>query len=255
MIRFTIITITYNAENLLPHTLESVWEQTHEAVEHIIVDGASKDNTATLAREYVERHHDAHTHHTARMVSEPDRGLYDAMNKGLAMAQGDYLLFLNAGDAFHGKDTLAKVAATADSGSELPAVVYGDTVIVDGSYRYLRPRHFSVPKELSWRSFSRGMVVCHQAFYARTDIARTVSYDLRYRYSADVDWCIRVMKIAEQRGLPLRNVHGVVAEYLEEGETTRHHRASLRERFRVMACHYGWLHTTLLHLKMVARKL
>lgn len=92
------------------------------------------------------------------------------------------------------------------------------------------------------------MLVCHQAFYARTDIARQLPYDLSYKYSADVDWCIRVMRVASQKGLPLKNAHAVLANYLQEGATTRHHRESLKERFHVMCRYYGTIPTVCMHL-------
>ena len=91
------------------------------------------------------------------------------------------------------------------------------------------------------------MLVCHQAFYARADIAKNLQYDTQYKYSADVDWCIRVMKEAERLSLPLYNIDMVVANYTEEGTTTRHHRESLRELYRVMAHHYGQVSTFLMH--------
>ena len=97
------------------------------------------------------------------------------------------------------------------------------------------------------------MLVCHQAFYARTDIAKKLPYNTRYRYSSDVDWCIRVMKEGERHGLSLRNVHAVVANYLEEGQTTQHHRASLIERYKVMCKHYGVIKTTFHHLGFLVR--
>lgn len=78
------------------------------------------------------------------------------------------------------------------------------------------------------------MLVCHQSFYARTDIAREIHYDLHYRYSADVDWCIRIMRESSRRKLPLRNVHAVLTHFLDGGMTTQNHKASLKERFQVM---------------------
>ena len=98
------------------------------------------------------------------------------------------------------------------------------------------------------------MLVCHQAFYARTDFAIATPYNLKYRYSADVDWCIRIMKAAAREGIPLLNLRATVANYLEEGTTTRHHRASLLERFRIMVSHYGWFTTVIMHLWFVLRK-
>ena len=97
------------------------------------------------------------------------------------------------------------------------------------------------------------MLVCHQAFYARTDFAIATPYDMQYHYSADVDWCIRVMKKAGEMELPLVNAHEVVADYLEEGTTTHHHRESLKERFQVMCHHYGRLSTLFMHVWFLVR--
>ena len=253
MIRFSIVTVTYNAGELLRHTAETVLTQTYPCVEHLIIDGCSKDNTVEIAREYKRENVAKETGHEVIVVSEPDKGLYDAMNKGLRRATGDYVLFLNAGDTLPSDSTLDDIAACIGDSEELPAVLYGDTDIVDSDFRFLRHRRLSPPEKLSWRSFRRGMLVCHQAFYARLDIARELLYDDRYRYSADVDWCIRVMKEAEKRRLPLRNVHAVVAEYLEEGQTTANHKASLKERFTVMKRHYGLVQTIALHIWFVFR--
>jgi glycosyltransferase involved in cell wall biosynthesis len=179
------------------------------------------------------------------------------MNKGLMKATGDYILFLNAGDSLYAPDTIETVMAYGNQESsgkaELPAVIYGDTNIVDDEGHFLRKRHLSVPDNLTWRSFKQGMLVCHQAFYARLDIARDIPYDLQYRHSADVDWCIRVMKEAERRHLPLVRVQGVVADFLDGGDSSKNHRASLRERFHVMRRHYGLLTTCLMHVWFLLR--
>lgn len=99
------------------------------------------------------------------------------------------------------------------------------------------------------------MLVCHQAFFARTDLARVYHYDRRYRFSADFDWCIRIMRHAAIHQLPITNAHTVVANYLNEGMTTRNHKASLRERFNIMAHHYGWLPTVACHAWFVVRSI
>ena len=132
-------------------------------------------------------------------------------------------------------------------------MLYGDTDWVDNEGRYMRRRRLTPPERLSWRSFRHGMLVCHQAFYARADIARRTPYDLRYRHSADVDWCIRVMKEAERMSLPLVNVHATIADYQREGQSTKYHRASLLERFDVMRRHYGLLQTLAMHTWFVVR--
>ena len=253
MIHFSIITITYQAEAVLEKTVESVLEQEYPYVEHLIVDGASKDRTVAIAEAYQKRSDEADNGHTVTITSEPDKGLYDAMNKGLVKATGDYIVFLNAGDFLPSAHTLETVAACVGEGEELPAVLYGETDIVDSNYRFLRHRRLKAPKVLNWRSFRQGMLVCHQAFYARTDLARTLLYNTSYRHSADVDWCIRVMKEAEQRGLAIRQVDAVIANFLAGGDSKQNHRASLNERFMVMRQHYGLFTTVIMHLWFVVR--
>ena len=256
MTKFSIITITYNAEAFLPRTVESVLSQHYRDIEHIIIDGASTDSTISVAQDYMQRSYAAQNGHEVRIVSEPDNGLYDAMNKGLRQASGDYICFLNAGDFFPNAnvlDTIVSRSLTGKSQQQLPAVIYGDTDIVDNDGNFLRHRRLAPPRNLTWRSFRKGMLVCHQAFYARLDIARTVPYDTRYRYSADVDWCIRVMKEAERMGAGLAYVDSVVVNYTQEGQTTKHHRDSLKERYRVMQCHYGAFTTALMHAWFAVR--
>jgi glycosyltransferase involved in cell wall biosynthesis len=257
MIRFSVITITYNAGNVLQRTLQSVLSQTYEGVEHLIIDGASKDNTVALAERYKAESDASDNHHKVIIQSEPDQGIYDAMNKGLTQASGDYIVYMNAGDSFPNADTLEQIVHRAQlnqtPSAELPGVLYGNTDITDAAGHYLHPRRLQPPSKLSWRSFRQGMLVCHQAFYARTDIAKNLQYDTQYRYSADVDWCIRVMREGERASLPLYNINMVVACYTEEGATTRHHRESLKERFRIMCRHYGYLSTVAMHLWFMIR--
>lgn len=257
MIRFTVVTITYNAEAVLQRTLDSVFAQTYKGVEHLIIDGASKDRTLALVEAYKQKSDESETEHKVIIQSEPDHGIYDAMNKGLTQASGDYIVFMNAGDSFPQADTLEQVVhrckLTELPTAELPGVLYGNTDVVDGDGHYLHPRRLQPPVKLTWRSFRQGMLVCHQAFYARTDIAKNLQYDTRYRFSADVDWCIRVMRETERMGLPLYNIGMVVANYLDEGATTKNHKASLRERYLVMQRHYGVVQTFLLHCWFVVR--
>ena len=257
MITFSIVTITYNAASVLAPPLDSVLMQNYPHVEHIIIDGASTADTVAIAKAYQQRSDEAENEHIVRIQSEPDDGLYDAMNKGLQQATGDYIVFLNAGDRFPKADTLDKVvlAAVVGDGEEHPAVLYGDTDIIDEKGNFLCHRRLSPSERLTWRSFRYGMLVCHQAFYARLDIARSLLFDTSYRYSADVDWCIRVMKEGERQHLLLRNIHAVVADYVQEGQTTLHHKESLRERFHVMCKHYGLIQTLFLHAWFVVRSI
>ena len=148
MITFSVVTITYNAADVLKPTLDSVLRQSFPTIEHIIVDGASTDNTLAIADAYKELSDSAENGHVVRIKSEPDKGLYDAMNKGLARANGDYVVFLNAGDRFPAADTIEKVALAAEvgDGERRPAVVYGDTDIVDEKGNFLYHRRLNRPK-------------------------------------------------------------------------------------------------------------
>lgn len=272
-ISITYVTITYNAASVLRRTLDSVLSQDYPDIVHLIIDGASTDDTLAIVNDYTERSNAAQNGHRIHVTSEPDKGIYDAMNKGLRSLDGDYVCFLNAGDFLPAPDTVSRLVGhigdclpCAPSGAQgdcpqcapdgaqcAPAVLYGDTDIVDGEGRFLHHRRLSPPERLSWKSFRQGMLVCHQAFYVRTDFAIATPYDLQYRYSADVDWCIRVMKAAAKENVPLQNLHMVVANYTEEGQTTLHHRESLWERYRIMERHYGRIQTFLLHGWFVLR--
>lgn len=252
----TIATVTYNAQATLQRTIDSVSCQTYSHIEHLIVDGCSSDGTFLLVQRYVERNTHEGIPHQIKVLREPDHGLYDAMNKALVNATGDYIVFLNAGDRLHASTTIADIVEKMDwlrGYAHNPAIVYGETDLVDSEGRFLRHRRLQAPEELDWRSFADGMLVCHQSFYVRTDLARKQKYDVRYRFSADYDWCIRLLKRAARRRLPVLNTNMILTDYLSEGMTTRNHRASLVERFRLMAVHYGWATAVIRHLWFVVR--
>lgn len=237
---FSIITVTYNAAATLPATLASVREQTCDLYEYILMDGVSTDRTLKLAIDAgLSR---------ARIYSSPDKGIYDAMNKAMHLATGQYLIFLNAGDTFHSPDTLDHLA-TLITDNDFPGIVYGQTIVVDESRRCLAPRHLTAPECLTLDSFADGMVVCHQAFVALRKIAQ--DYDLRYRFSADYDWCIRCLQ-RSRCNMPLPDGE-VMIDYLNEGVTTRNRRASLRERFRIMCRYYGVMPTLWRHVRFLMR--
>lgn len=234
----SIITITYNAAGCLRPTLESVASQTERSFEHLIIDGASTDNTLSIARRYgVEG---------LRILSEPDDGLYYAMNKGLHAARGKYVIFLNAGDAFTGSDTLARYAKAARKGADM---VYADTILVDAEGRNLGPRHLSAPEKLTRSSLAGGMRVCHQAFMVRRDLAP--DYDTRYRFSADYDWMLRCVELSDPDRAA--NLRCVAIAYLTDGLTDRNMAASLKERFRIMKAHFGLLPTLVRHVGFASR--
>ena len=236
---FSIITVTWNAAAVIAPTVESVRRQTSTDYEMLIIDGASTDDTLSIIREASVA--------SLRVFSEPDKGLYDAMNKGIARARGRYLIFLNAGDAFADEAVLARLARLA---AKNPGVIYGQTQLVDEARNVVGMRHLTAPKQLTAKSFLNGMVVCHQAFIARRDLVP--QYDLQYRLSGDYDWCIKVLR---KSSLNAYAGEAPIISYLADGMTTRYHRASLLERYRIMCRHYGVLSATLSHLGFIPRYL
>ena len=154
MIRFTYVTVTYNAAGVLQRTLDSVLQQDYPELVHLIIDGASTDDTLQMVDAYIERSNAAENGHRIQVMSEPDKGIYDAMNKGLRSLDGDYVCFLNAGDFLPAPDTLTRIADVISHNGdsphcEKPAVLYGDTDIVDGEGHFLHHRRLSPPEQLS----------------------------------------------------------------------------------------------------------
>lgn len=239
---FSIITVTYNAASVLPPTLESIRCQSCDDYEFVAQDGASSDGTVELLRTAGLR--------ATRLESRRDKGLYDAMNRAIDRARGEYLIFLNAGDSFASENTLQRLAECAKSN---PDVIYGQTRLVDRARRIIGPRHLTAPLTLDAESFLRGMVVCHQAFVARRELCPHYDNE-RYRFSADYDWCIKILKQSKQNAYagnePLVN-------FLidESGTTERHHRASLKERYTIMCRHYGTARAIASHLTFIPRAL
>lgn len=236
---FSIITVTFNAADTIRPTLDSIKSQTCLLYEYIVIDGLSKDNTTDIVREYEIAN--------CTIVSEKDDGLYDAMNKGLGMATGDYVLFLNAGDTFHSPHTLEHFCE-AILDNDYPGIVYGQTGIVDPSRTNIKPRHLTAPEVLTLDSFRDGMVVCHQAFMALRKL--TDNYDLKFNYSADYEWCIRCL----QRSHRNFYLDEIVIDYLDGGLTTKNHWKSLIERFQIMSYYYGFLPTLYVHIKKLLSK-
>lgn len=236
---FSIITITYNAASTVERTLKSVESQSFKDYEHIIVDGASTDGTLAIVTSTDDGGR-------RRVQSEPDSGLYDAMNKGLGLAKGIYLIFLNAGDKFHSPDSLQEISKAAAS-ETMPGIIYGQTNLVDGEGRFVAPRHLTAPEKLEYADFARGMLVCHQAFVVLRRIAPL--YSLKYRFSADYDWCIQCLMHSRQNAY----TGTVLIDYLAEGLTTANRRRSLVERFKIMSYYYGFWPTLVRHFGFIQR--
>lgn len=237
---FSIITVTYNAAATILPTLRSVAEQSCTLYEHIIVDGLSSDSTLELVKNADSPR--------VKVIAQKDSGIYDAMNTGLAEANGDYLIFLNSGDRFHSPDTL-QIMADAIMDNHYPGIVYGQTILVDIHGNKLGDRHLRAPEHLTLDSLKEGMVVCHQAMAVLRRIVPF--YNLKYRYSADFEWLL----VCLQHSRSNICIPRVVCDYLSEGTTTAHHKESLKERFGIMSKYFGFWSTLFRHLKFLPRYL
>lgn len=220
--RVSIITVVYNAAADLRLTLENLLQIKYENLELIVVDGGSTDGTRTVIEEF--------SLHIAHWVSEPDDGIYDAMNKGLRMSSGDYVWFVNAGDYAYDSHVLENIFKGREQYAD---VYYGETLVVDDCGEVKGLRRKRLPERLTWHSLRKGMVVCHQSFIAARDIVPM--YDLKYRYAADIDWVIETLR----RSKRIENTHSVISVFRQGGASTVHRKESLCERFDIMRRYYG----------------
>lgn len=221
--KISIITVVFNNVKDIGYTLESIASQSYKNREHIVIDGQSTDGTLEFL-----------TKHKAQidvLVSEKDKGIYDAMNKGLKLATGDYVLFLNSGDAFYDENTLSDIF----SNSKGADIYYGETKLIDENRNIIGDRRHKTPAKFTWKSFQRGMNICHQAIYIKRSIAP--QYDLQYKISADIDWVIRAAKKAKT----CVNTNIYITRYLVGGLSKQRHKEGLKERYAILKKHYGFL--------------
>jgi len=243
MPKLSIITITYQAEAYLERTLQSVFEQDCAAeIDYIVVDGASKDRTLEII--------EANKKQISQFISEKDKGIYDAMNKGMQLAKGDYILFLNAGDTFASAKTLKNILKEL---AQNPDVLYGEAVFVNNEGVHLGLRSevtpHRLPASLTWEDFRFGMLVCHQAFIAKRSIAPL--FNLHYKLSSDIDWEIWVLKKSQT----ILKSKAPICHYLMGGASVQNLQRSWKERYEVLKSHFGLLPNLFNHLVIIGRGL
>ncbi len=234
--KLSVITIVYNNVRVIERTMLSVLNQTYSNIEYILIDGNSTDGTKEIISKYKDR--------IAVFLSEKDKGIYDAMNKGLALASGEYVLFMNSGDEIFDTETVQKVFASADDAD----IYYGETEMFDDDWQSIGQRRHKAPERFTWESFRFGMSVSHQAIYIRKSLTET--FDLNYQLSSDIDWIIKAAKKAQK----IVNTHLYVAKYMVGGMSKTKHQQSLKERFQIFTKHYGLLPNIFNHF-LIAGKL
>ncbi|MCF8357671.1 MAG: glycosyltransferase [Prolixibacteraceae bacterium] len=229
--KISVITVVFNDADNVEGTIKSVVNQNYPDIEYIVIDGASTDGTKEIIEKYSDR--------ISFWLSEPDTGLYNAMNKGIEKASGHYVLFLNSGDKLHNPEILQTIFAQLNG--QLPDVVFGETMIVAEDESEIGLRRLKAPEILTWKSLRDGMLVCHQSFLASRELAP--EYDEMYRFAADYDWMLKILKKADS----IHNSQLIIASFLDGGVSKKNIRKGLRERFSIMVNNYGFFPTLFRH--------
>lgn len=229
--KVSIITVTYNAAEPLRATLRNLSRSNYPNLEVVIIDGASTDKTMLVIQEFSDL--------INYVISEPDQGIYDAMNKGLHVASGEYVWYLNAGDFIYDPEHLTRIF---DGHPAHADIYYGETLILSEQGKVLGLRKKKLPNQMTWRSFFRGMVVCHQSILVKKEIAP--DYNLQYRYAADIEWVL----VCLQRAQTIVNTHTILSEFVKGGVSTIYRKAGLKERYTIMVKYFGRFKTWLAHL-------
>jgi glycosyltransferase involved in cell wall biosynthesis len=177
--KLSIITVVYNAEKFIEETINSVISQSYENIEFLIIDGKSKDNTLEIIDKYMNN--------ISILVSEKDSGIYDAMNKGMKLAHGDYVTFLNAGDTYIDKNTLKKIFNQVNDDVD---VIYGDYIAILNNKKVDKKAKPFIRENLFKYVTS---TVCHQAIFVKRDIYP--SYSLSYTLKGELDWYFNILNV------------------------------------------------------------
>lgn len=233
-VRISIVTVVYNSATELEKTIKNIISQTFDNIEYIIIDGQSTDGTLETIKKYSD--------HIDTLLSEMDKGLYDAMNKGLELATGDYIVFMNAGDVFPCKGTLANVANKIQA-NKCPDFVYGDvTEITMNGNKYLR-------ESRSLEAIKIGMFTCHQSMYYKNQIVKenNLSFNLDYNVFSDYNFTCKFLNASKNNlhinePLSIFEFGGLSTQCWYEGllENNKTRKTILKMSFfKRMAIHYA----------------
>lgn len=211
-LKITIVTVSYNANRLIRNTLLSVINQTYSNIEYIVVDGGSNDGTVEIIKQYEKA--------LDYWVSEPDKGIYDAMNKGINKATGDYIIFMNSGDSFVSNETVERIFCNRIDDN---SIVYGKTI---GNYGMVK---LSQPLNPFFRnlSYCAGVGICHQSVFVPTKLAKMHPFNLRYKVCADYDMLHKLYSLPEVK---FTEIEEFVAEIIcDEGFSDKNLHLKLKE--------------------------
>lgn len=211
----SVITVTWNAAELLQRTIDSVRIQDYDAIEYVVVDGDSSDESKRMISE---------SDIIDKWVSEPDKGIYDAMNKGASMASGEWLIFMNAGDTFVKTDVIDRLMSVALKHPEAD-VIYGDVV------RCSDREPYEVTMCASDKLKGHRLAFCHQSVMCRRKDLLEHPFDTNHKYSAD----FKFFKILSKHGKSFMHAKFPVAKFDTTGISSRHRSRGLKDNMKVIA--------------------
>lgn len=222
----TIVTVSYNAEATIEKTILSVIQQTYSNIEYIIIDGNSFDKTISIIKKY--------ENYISYWISEPDKGVYDAMNKGIKIAHGDWICFMNSGDTFHSSNVLNNIFTSTYYDQKI-GVIYGDAHLYRNN-QYIMP-FSNQPFWKSYMPYRTGKGICHQSMFTRTVLAKQIQFNLEYRISADFDMAYKIYKLKYQ----FLYVPVVVCNFDTDGmsSTGKHWKITFKETGKILKCRYN----------------
>ncbi|PZF78784.1 glycosyltransferase [Aestuariivirga litoralis] len=232
----SVLTVCRNAEATIGRTIESFLAQDHPNKEMVLVDGASTDATVAIARGFAAPQ--------IRILSEPDRGMYDALNKGLGLYTGDAVGVLNADDAYRGGSVLSRIAEALQDHD----ATHGDLDFHDGQGRVVR-RWRGTPRP--HRGFAAGWMPAHPTFYVRRQLAEAVGpFDTALATAADYEWMLRAIEVHRAR---LNHIPLVMVDMAMGGRSTASLSAHVRHNLEALAARRRWLRAGLVDWALVAK--
>lgn len=243
----SIVTICYNAAQVIEKTICSVLAQTYTDYEYVFVDGASKDETVSIIEAYREQFEEKGVPY--RVTSEPDQGIYDAMNKGAMRSDGEWVIMLNAGDVLVNQNVLQNVFGDKTYTED---VVYGNTVLQECCNDVML---YKLVPARSLESLNTGMVFCHQSVFVRGDTLRKYLFDTSFKIVADYDLFVRLLL----DGVQFKHIETYISVFDGSGVSMANPIDTLREYTAVrekagFATDQGWLSRTKQKVKYSMRR-
>lgn len=209
--KITVVTICYNAEKVIENTIQSVLDQTYKNIEYLIIDGLSQDSTMRIVKRY------AKLDSRIQYISEPDKGIYNAMNKSISIASGDYIIFMNAGDAFYSEIVLEKLSNLC--AKKKFDIIYGRYVVDDGKKEKI------CKEKMNFLFLLRATTLCHQSVLFRTLIMKRRGYKEKYILCDDRDW----IYWAYREGYKFKYTNTIVCNYDGTGLSSQISQRKLRD--------------------------